>query len=312
MIQEVNMNDNGIKRICISVSNLEKSLSFFVDEFELKEVCRGTMTTAETKALYGLENSDARYVMLKNEDQPTLLQLIEFSNTPKKQIRRGRPSCDFGYYDVAFRAKDNSSEYDYFREKGFEYFCPPTRYVADWINLDVLEAVLVGPDCMPIALIERLREPIPKFDGRFSIFTDCAQTVESGEDATKFYVNVMGLSKVFDEVLPDGLVDDIVGVPHGTHTRMLMYAGGNTPITECLEYSLKGVPMTDIAKPENVGVFSVAYETENVDSLVKLAAENGFVTLRGPVHASVLPYGDIKAAQISGPSGMLVEVYQIL
>ena len=77
---------------------------------------------------------------------------------------------------------------------------------------------LKGPDAMPMALIERLKEPIPRFEGMFSIFTDVAQTVASGEEAARFYEGVLGLSKVFDEELPDGLVDDIVGVPHGTHT----------------------------------------------------------------------------------------------
>lgn len=209
------MKDIGIKRICVSVSELEKSLAFFTGEMELTEVCRGRLDEQTVAAVYGLESSAAEYAMLKNEEQPTLLQLICFTNTPKRPIREGRPSWDFGYYDVAFRAKDNSWAYEHFKDLGFDYYCPPTRYVADWINLDVLEGVLKGPDAMPMALIERLKEPIPRFEGMFSIFTDVAQTVASGEEAARFYEGVLGLSKVFDEELPDGLVDDIVGVPHG-------------------------------------------------------------------------------------------------
>lgn len=223
------MKDIGIKRICVSVSELEKSLAFFTGEMELTEVCRGRLDEQTVAAVYGLESSAAEYAMLKNEEQPTLLQLICFTNTPKRPIREGRPSWDFGYYDVAFRAKDNSWAYEHFRDLGYDYYCPPTRYVADWINLDVLEGVLKGPDAMPMALIERLKEPIPRFEGMFSIFTDVAQTVVSGEEAARFYEGVLGLSKVFDEELPDGLVDDIVGVPHGTHTRMLMFAGATRP-----------------------------------------------------------------------------------
>lgn len=306
------MKDIGIKRICVSVSELEKSLAFFTGEMELTEVCRGRLDEQTVAAVYGLGSSAAEYAMLKNEEQPTLLQLICFTNTPKRPIREGRPSWDFGYYDVAFRAKDNSWAYEHFRDLGYDYYCPPTRYVADWINLDVLEGVLKGPDAMPMALIERLKEPIPRFEGMFSIFTDVAQTVASGEEAARFYEGVLGLSKVFDEELPDGLVDDIVGVPHGTHTRMLMFAGGNTPITECLEYSLKGRPMFDVAKPENVGVFATAYETEDLDALLERCAAAGFETAVPPLRLRLEPYGEIRLARVNGPSGMSVELFQAL
>lgn len=306
------MKDIGIKRICVSVSELEKSQAFFTGEMELTEVCRGRLDEQTVAAVYGLESSAAEYAMLKNEEQPTLLQLICFTNTPKRPIREGRPSWDFGYYDVAFRAKDNSWAYEHFKDLGFDYYCPPTRYVADWINLDVLEGVLKGPDAMPMALIERLKEPIPRFEGMFSIFTDVAQTVASGEEAARFYEGVLGLSKVFDEELPDGLVDDIVGVPHGTHTRMLMFAGGNTPITECLEYSIKGRPMSDVAKPENVGVFATAYETEDLDALLERCAAAGFETAVPPLRLRLEPYGEIRLARVNGPSGMSVELFQAL
>lgn len=306
------MKDIGIKRICVSVSELEKSLAFFTGEMELTEVCRGRLDEQTVAAVYGLGSSAAEYAMLKNEEQPTLLQLICFTNTPKRPIREGRPSWDFGYYDVAFRAKDNSWAYEHFRDLGFDYYCPPTRYVADWINLDVLEGVLKGPDAMPMALIERLKEPIPRFEGMFSIFTDVAQTVASGEEAARFYEGVLGLSKVFDEELPDGLVDDIVGVPHGTHTRMLMFSGGNTPITECLEYSIKGRPMSDVAKPENVGVFATAYETEDLDALLERCAAAGFETAVPPLRLRLEPYGEIRLARVNGPSGMSVELFQAL
>ena len=306
------MKDIGIKRICVSVSELEKSLAFFTGEMELTEVCRGRLDEQTVAAVYGLESSAAEYAMLKNEEQPTLLQLICFTNTPKRPIREGRPSWDFGYYDVAFRAKDNSWAYEHFRDLGFDYYCPPTRYVADWINLDVLEGVLKGPDAMPMALIERLKEPIPRFEGMFSIFTDVAQTVASGEEAARFYEGVLGLSKVFDEELPDGLVDDIVSVPHGTHTRMLMFSGGNTPITECLEYSIKGRPMSDVAKPENVGVFATAYETEDLDALLERCAAAGFETAVPPLRLRLEPYGEIRLARVNGPSGMSVELFQAL
>lgn len=73
------MTDNGIKRICVSVSNLARSTAFFVEEMELEKVCSGSMNMEDVRKMYGLDNCKADYVMLKNDEQPTLLQLIEFS-----------------------------------------------------------------------------------------------------------------------------------------------------------------------------------------------------------------------------------------
>lgn len=305
------MPDNGIKRITVGVSDLKKAADFFINEMELTAVTDSSIDSDSVSKLYGLDCA-AEYIMLKNDEQDTLLQLIHFTGHEGTQIRSGANSWDFGYYDIAFRAKDNTKSMAHFKSHGYDYYCMPTRYVADWINLDVLEAVLKGPDALPIALIERLKEPIPKFDGNFSIFTDVAQTVADGEEATRFYVNVLGLTKVFDEVIPDGLVDEIVSVPTGTHTRMLMYAGGNTPITECLEYSLKGKYLNGTAIPGNYGVFATAYQTDNLLETVKAAADNGFRVLRECGSAELAPYGRISSAFIEGPSKMLVEFFQVL
>ena len=62
------MTDNGIKRICVSVTDLNKSTSFFVEEMELEKVCSGTMNKDDVQIMYGLENCEASYVMLKNKE----------------------------------------------------------------------------------------------------------------------------------------------------------------------------------------------------------------------------------------------------
>ena len=48
------MTDNGIKRICVSVTDLNKSTSFFVEEMELEKVCSGTMNKDDVQIMYGL------------------------------------------------------------------------------------------------------------------------------------------------------------------------------------------------------------------------------------------------------------------
>lgn len=40
--------------------------------------------------------------------------------------------------------------------------------------------------------------------------------------------------------------------------------------------------MSDVAKPENVGVFATAYETEDLDALLERCAAAGFETAYRP------------------------------
>ena len=60
------MTDNGIKRICVSVSNLARSTAFFVEEMELEKVCSGSMNMEDVRKMYGLDNCKADYVMMSN------------------------------------------------------------------------------------------------------------------------------------------------------------------------------------------------------------------------------------------------------
>ena len=67
--------DSGVMRICISCNDLDKSINFFTGMFEYTLVGTGILLPEEVKALYGLEGG-ARYAMVKNEYQSTVIQFI--------------------------------------------------------------------------------------------------------------------------------------------------------------------------------------------------------------------------------------------
>lgn len=306
------MNYSGILRICISVACMEKSLSFYRDNIGYHVVAEGTLDAETVRHLYGLADSTARYAMLKNNEQETLLQLIAFSNNTRKYIRDGRPAWDYGYLDIAVRAKDNYQSCLELTEQGYTYMSTPVHYVADWINMDVSEGVLIGPDKLPIAMIQRLKEPIPEFEGRFSMLTDCAQIMRDMEEAKRFYGDVLGFQKVFDAAMPDGLVDPVVQVPYGTHTHMVMYLVPGCPVVELVHYSIEGKSMADAAKPENIGLFATAFQTDDLEGTLADCKAAGFAQLRDTWVCELQPYGTIKSAWVKGPSDTIVEFFEIL
>ncbi len=309
--EEAPVKDSGVMRVCISVNNLDRSLSFFTDTLEYALVGAGIYTAEEVTALWGLEGR-ARYAMVKNAYQATVIQLIEFEARTGACIRTDRPGYDPGYYDVAMRCDNNAAVHKHLTKLGFTYYCEPYEYSTDWSDSTVSEAVLCGVDDIPTTMIETVSEPRPEFDGLFKNITDIALVVSDMDVADKFWTDVIGMPKVYDEELTDGLVDPIMGLPEGTHSRMAYYSGTNTPVVEALSFSIEGESMSDVAKPENAGIFAMAYIADDVEEVAKKAAEAGFTVHGDPVETVIAVFGRVRSVLIDGPDGMLAEVFQQL
>ena len=305
--------NKGIERVCMSVTDLEATKSFFVDLMELSEVAEGTLSKETVKALYGMD-ATAKYAMLKNDVQTTLVELIEFDPKPTKTSREGYNCWDFGYYDLAFRSQSNDEAYEKFTALGYQFACPPYKYVTIWSGAEVLEAVMIGPDNIPLALIEKTPST-PAFEGMFRNFPDSVLIVESVDESDRYYVDTLGLVKAFDMVMEDGLVDPIFGIENGVHTRIVMYMGsGSTPIVEIIEFTnKKGVSMTaeGASVPSNAGTFATCYEVENLEEALAKHAENGFAATSEIVEMELAPYGKVRCAMVSGPSQAMVELFEI-
>lgn len=303
--------DSGVMRVCISCNNLDRSLAFFTDTLEYTLVGAGIYTEEEVGALWGL-GGRARYAMVKNAYQTTVIQLIEFEARTGACIRTGRNGYDPGYYDVAMRCDNNAAVHKHLTKLGFSYYCEPYEYSTDWSDSTVSEAVLCGVDDIPTTMIETVSEPRPEFDGLFKNITDIALVVSDMDVADKFWTEVIGMPKVYDEELTDGLVDPIMGLPEGTHSRMAYYSGTNTPVVEALSFSIEGNPMSDVAKPENAGIFAMAYIVDDVDAVAKKAADAGFTVHADPAETVIAVFGRVRSVVIDGPDGMLAEVFQQL
>ena len=306
--------NKGIERICISVTDLETVAPFFTDTLELTHVADGTMSKEEVKALYGMD-AEAKYTLVKNDVQTTILQLIEFDPQPTKTIRSQADAWDFGYFDIALRTQDNDKVYDDFTAMGYKFGCKPYSYVTTWSGAEVKEGVLIGPDDIPFAVIEKTPNT-PAFEGMFRNFPDSVVVVEDMDEADRYYVDTLGLVKAFDMVMEDGLVDDLFGLELGVHTRIVMYAGaGETPIVELIEFTnKKGKNLTEegISVPANAGTFATCFEVENLEEAIAKHEANGFMTTSEIVEREVASVGKIRSVMISGPSKVMMELYEIV
>ena len=305
----------GIERICISVTDMETTKAFFIDRMELTLVAEGELSRESVTGLYGMD-ATAKYAMLKNDLQATCIELLEFNPKPTRTIREGYACTDYGYYDIAFRCQDNDKAYEQFTALGYEFACPPYRYVTSWSNAEVLEAVMIGPDGIPLALMGKTAST-PEFEGMFRNMPDSVVIVESIDEADRYYVDTLGLSKVFDMVIEDGLVEPIFGLKTGAQVHMTMYMGSDaaTPVVEIISFEkVPGVSMTaeGASVPANAGTFATCYEVENLEAALARHEANGFAATSGIVEMELAPFGTIRSAMVSGPSQVMIELYELV
>ena len=304
---------NGIDRIKISVENLDAAVAFFRDTMEMQFAAAAELDASAMQALWDLpDGTSARAAYMKNNEQNTLLELIQLTPNSGRSIREGAKQHDLGIFDVAFRAKDIDAIYQDFKAKGFEFVSAPVVYEADWANVLVKEVIFFGPNRMPIALIERLSEPKPVIEGRFGTLVDAAQFVANMEQVRSFYTDVLGYTSVFDRDLPDGLIDEVLALPPGTRSRMafLLQPETNTPAVELIVCTPPGNSLANIIGPNRSGLFGLAFEVEQLSELQDKVIAAGYPVKSGPVELEIPERGPVRSLVVTGPNQALLEFFE--
>lgn len=304
----------GILRISVSASDLATTKAFFDDVMEMDFVAEGELDKETVKALYNMD-ATAKYAMYNNGLQDTLIQVLEFDPKPTKTAREGFNVWDGGYYDIAYRCQNNDEAYAKFTSMGFEFPTPPYRYVTSWSNSEVLEAVMFGPDNIPIALMGKTKST-PEFEGTFRNMPDSVLIVDSIEEADKYYVETLGVQKVFDMVLEEGLVEPIFNLEGNAQIHMTMYMGTNaaTPVIEIISFeALESVSITEKGGVlgDYAGKFATCYQVENLEEAIAKHEANGFPKYAEIAEYELAPYGKVRSVLVKGPSQALVELFEI-
>ena len=117
---------NGIARILIGVDDLNESVEFYRDILQMSVVGEYAITPRAIEQLWNLPpETTGQAVCLKNDEQTTLLELIEFKPHSGKFIRTAGNTTDYGLFTIAFRAKNVDAAYESLKQKGYQFICPP-------------------------------------------------------------------------------------------------------------------------------------------------------------------------------------------
>jgi len=116
---------SGIECILISVKDMEESLAFYRTWVGMKVVADQNLNPEKIQKLWNLsKGTKARAVFLKNEEQSTLLELIEFQPHSGRVIRAGAKSWDYG---ISFETDNLSGLMEKFKKENVSILSGPVE-----------------------------------------------------------------------------------------------------------------------------------------------------------------------------------------
>jgi len=308
------MATKGMDSVFISVSNLEDSLAFFRDFAGMKIVADETLEPDGIQQLWNLpRETQAHAVFLKSELGSTLLEVIEFKPHSGRVIKEGAEARYYGLYDVAFQVKGMDAIYRDLTAKGFAFLTPPIQYQPVFIPFPVKQVFFLGPGNVPVTLIEPMAPQEQDAQGyHFNKLNDSAQIVESIDEAIKFYVDILGLDLMDQVTVPEGFLDELLGLPPDTGVKLAFVNRKDTDalLLEFVQPSVKGKSPAAAARPPNLGLFMISFEVDNLASLTEKFEKEGITILSGPVELHTKVHGKMRAITVEGPSGAMIELFE--
>ena len=306
---------SGIDRLFINVPDLEKAVEFYHGIVGMDVVARGALQQAMLADLWGLpSHTTGRSACVRNARQATAIELVELKPAPGESIRDNANTYDCGFFDVCYLVSSADKVERDLKSKGYRFFSDSYRYPTWPDGEEAIEGFIYGPAREMVAIVELFNPPVTdaqKLDGDFWTLFDMAQVVGSMEEAFRFYGDALGLTLISDNTrIPPGFLDEVLHLPPGTRARIAMFnhPQSNGPVVELLETSARGRALA--ASPEKLGIFMVAFESDDIQEDIRRVKEKGFKVISGPVETEANLHGKLVAADIEGPSTMRVELFQ--
>ena len=129
---------NRMEHVGLSVSNLERSIDFYCNNFgfELLRIMNGNELLGK---IVGMPGCVARIAHLKSGE--SALELFEYKEPNGKLIPDDRKQADKGFSHIGFWSDDVRGEYEELRKKGVRFISEPVE-----LRKDVWICYFYGPD----------------------------------------------------------------------------------------------------------------------------------------------------------------------
>lgn len=299
----------GAESIWASVSDLKQALIFFSNYVGMAIESEERLPVEIVEGLWGCPPlTSAHMVTLKNDQQQTLLRLVEFQPAAAARNPGAPVATDYGLFNLGFLVRDVGYLYRDLGARGFRFLSPPVNYAP--FGNPVNEVILFGPDDIPVVNLERPAPAGTTWEQNYFRFNHSLIIAADLDRCKAFYGGLLHLNLVRDVVLKDGAVDAILALPPGTGSAVASFnnkAGDHLGLL-CMRLSLPGRIRS--ARPPGTGLFQLSFQVDSLGEFTRAAAGAGFQKCAGPVEYVASFSRRRRASLFFGPDQVLIEIFE--
>lgn len=314
----------GIDRVLIRVADLPAAKDYYMRHMEMACIAEAPLDAEAHRTLW--RTGPGRIAWMRNRQQDTVIELIAYEAPAAGFIREAMPSHAIGLFDVAFQVRDLDGLYARLAAENYTPIVPPILYPAFWPGLVVKDVLIEEPSRTYLSLIERVSDPVPAIEGEIGIMLDVAQFTDDPAAVRHFYRDLLGLELYFDEVLPQGLINRLLGLPEAAAVRLmfLRMEGADTrggavrnqrahvppPMVEILHTGLASPRLDSRTRPPRIGQFAIAFEVVDLAGLAARLYGGGYAPETPPLKQTLADGREVTTLNVQGPGGVWVEFYE--
>ncbi|MDG1709103.1 MAG: hypothetical protein P8H03_10095, partial [Emcibacteraceae bacterium] len=262
------------------------------------------------------------YKLMKNPStNKGFIRFVSLDNQPQKQIRpAGQIWESGGIFDLNFRVTDINKKFEQLLNRGWTAFNEPTQY--EFGPVVVSEVLMIGPDGVCFALIERISPPLEEVGdpNEISRSFNSSLIVKDLEKSYKFFNETLGFKKAMELIghnLPPG--PNVLGLAHNIAPNHAMdvyiiHPNGVTDGSVELLYlhDIEGRDFSKDARPYNLGITALRFPIDDVLKKADDLKQNDIPLVYQPTTFELAPYGDVKIFALELPEGGWIEFFEPL
>jgi catechol 2,3-dioxygenase-like lactoylglutathione lyase family enzyme len=298
--------------VTVGVADLDTALALWVGKLGFAVLDERAGPDTGLAQLWSIQPEDiSRQAMVHTPgEHHGMLHLVEFVD-PDPPVRAGAQVYDLLPKNLDIHARDLPARFAELKASGEEFRNDSPSEITSPDGTRFREIHMKGHDETNIVMLEVIGEDLPYTDKGFAGLGPVITIVPSAADEKAFYVNMLGLDILSDNILKGPEIERMVGLPPGAglDVSVLGHADEHFGRIEIVDYQgVAGENRYPRAKPKALGTLHVSYMTSDLASLgARLKGAGIAVTDYGPVTTL---FGTGPAIAFASPAGLRIEAHQ--
>ena len=300
------------QHVTVGVADLDAALSLWADKlgFEILAQRDGPDTGLAELWSISAEDISRQAIVRTPGENHGMLHLVQFVD-PDPPVRAGAEVFDLLPKNLDIHAHDLPTRFEELKASGevFRNDSPSEVTTADGTTFR--EIHMKGHDETNIVMVEVIGEDLPYTSKGFAGLGPVITIVPSAAAEKAFYVNMLGLEILSDNILKGPEIERMVGLPTGAYldVSVLGHEHEHFGRIEIVDYQgVEGTNRYPLAKPKSLGTLHVSYMLADLTPLRSRLEEAGIpVTEYGAVTTL---FGSGEAIAFASPAGLRIEAHQ--